>query len=723
MASAAESNSDEVSPDLIQQLFDAGIVDKEVLDRLAVKTQKDKAADDISEAAAPIIEEAAKATGMKHKDIVDRIFPYLMSQEDASGDPETVSPKGAVGVSQVMPATAAEEAGKLGMKEYDLKNPEDNKKIGSNYLDEQLEKFGGDPQLALAAYNGGPGRVAKALKLSGGTSYEDIRAMLPEETRNYVDNIGGNFHGKEGMTLADLRNGATKAAPEPGMLDKIGSAISAEFSGTAEAEEPPQAELPQRELGEDIYQVPEEADVTAAPEQSAPQVDPNENAALVNAEDTAQAGDATATLDNLAAGQTPPNTDAAMQNAFAMQQVGKTQSAEAIAQGAQNEATAYADKAKAIAQVGTDFASKRQVAETATQSDLDRFRQKVIDFGSATIQPDRIFSGPVTLGKILFGISIAAVAIGGKPGQASNLINQAIDNDLAVQKAAIDLKKQDISNEASLMSANHSQLNSIDAAETQARAQMISKAQAMVEQAAATARSEQAKANLMTLSGQLQQQQLTLEEKFKQQRLKTHSEAILGEVATTGLSKSEQKFQDMAASDPKFGEKMVMKDGKPVGFIERATDRPLFDAASNSVNDVNRNITELKELYKQYGTPILNSDSWKAMQDKVANLRQSVLMMNKGNRGFSKEVVNELNTMIPLDLFPSGTIHAAGSSISRIAFPGYVTGSLDRFQKTFNQRAIDIMDNLTRLKTPEFQDEMTELKTRYGMNSKARKLQ
>lgn len=86
-----------------------------------------------------------------------------------------VSPKGARGLAQLMPGTA----------EYlrvDADDPFANLEGGARYLREQLDRFEGDLEKALAAYNAGPGRVAAA----GGIP--DIR-----ETRAYVAAIMGRL--------------------------------------------------------------------------------------------------------------------------------------------------------------------------------------------------------------------------------------------------------------------------------------------------------------------------------------------------------------------------------------------------------------------------------------------------------------------------------------------------------------------------------------------------
>ena len=94
---------------------------------------------------------------------------------------DAVSPVGARGLAQLMPGTARD----LGV---DPRDPFANLEGGARYLREQLDRFGGDLELALAAYNAGPGRVAAA----GGIPR--IR-----ETQTYVAAIMGRLsdHSRE----------------------------------------------------------------------------------------------------------------------------------------------------------------------------------------------------------------------------------------------------------------------------------------------------------------------------------------------------------------------------------------------------------------------------------------------------------------------------------------------------------------------------------------------
>lgn len=121
-------------------------------------------------------------TGIALPDPTEKYWPSLVHQE-SRGKQEAVSPKGATGIAQVMPATGPEAAALAGL-EWDpvafKKDPVYNAKLGRAYLRKQMKDNGNDPSLALAAYNAGPG----ALKKAGG----DI-SKLPAETQNYVPSI------------------------------------------------------------------------------------------------------------------------------------------------------------------------------------------------------------------------------------------------------------------------------------------------------------------------------------------------------------------------------------------------------------------------------------------------------------------------------------------------------------------------------------------------------
>ena len=114
------------------------------------------------------------------------------------GKPLT-SPKGAIGIAQVMPDTAPEAAKLAGLpwdKNRYKNDPAYNKALGMAYFQRQLQKNGGDLAKAYAAYNGGPGRLADAIKqaeksVKAAQADPNLKPktwldFMPPETRDYV---------------------------------------------------------------------------------------------------------------------------------------------------------------------------------------------------------------------------------------------------------------------------------------------------------------------------------------------------------------------------------------------------------------------------------------------------------------------------------------------------------------------------------------------------------
>lgn len=109
---------------------------------------------------------------------------YLSVVESAL-NPNAVSRSGAVGLWQFMPPTGKERGLRINSTVDERRDPNKSTKAALNYLSALYRKFGNWP-LALAAYNGGPGRVSRAVKRGRSKNYWRIRKYLPKETRNYV---------------------------------------------------------------------------------------------------------------------------------------------------------------------------------------------------------------------------------------------------------------------------------------------------------------------------------------------------------------------------------------------------------------------------------------------------------------------------------------------------------------------------------------------------------
>ena len=114
------------------------------------------------------IDDAAQVTGLPPELIVAVMY------HESGGNPKAVSRAGARGLMQLMPRTAR------GLGVSDPFDPRQNILGGARYLRAQLDRFGGNLALALAAYNAGPGNV-----------YKYKRDIPPfRETQRYVRSIG-----------------------------------------------------------------------------------------------------------------------------------------------------------------------------------------------------------------------------------------------------------------------------------------------------------------------------------------------------------------------------------------------------------------------------------------------------------------------------------------------------------------------------------------------------
>lgn len=109
---------------------------------------------------------------------------YLSVVESAL-DANAVSRSGAVGLWQFMTPTGRECGLSINRTVDERKDPEKATRAAIKYLAKQYKRYG-NWELALAAYNGGPGRVNRAIKRGRSKNFWRIRRYLPRETRSYV---------------------------------------------------------------------------------------------------------------------------------------------------------------------------------------------------------------------------------------------------------------------------------------------------------------------------------------------------------------------------------------------------------------------------------------------------------------------------------------------------------------------------------------------------------
>lgn len=146
---------------------------------------------------------------------VDPGLAMRVARQESGLRAGAVSPKGARGPMQLMPGTARD----LGVNPDD---PADNIRGGVTYLKRQLDTFGGDPRLALAAYNAGPGAVRK---------YNGVPPYA--ETQNYVNAIAGDDAPEAAPDLSQMSNEELQALYAQGSPTAAPAAQPAPLTGSS----------------------------------------------------------------------------------------------------------------------------------------------------------------------------------------------------------------------------------------------------------------------------------------------------------------------------------------------------------------------------------------------------------------------------------------------------------------------------------------------------------
>ena len=119
---------------------------------------------------------------------------FALARQESGFNATATSPAGAMGLIQVMPATAKETSRKYKIPYYNKRQLHDvntNVPLGAHYYKGLIKRFGNNRILATAAYNAGPYRVSRWQKDSAGKLPFDIWiSLIPfEETRSYVRNV------------------------------------------------------------------------------------------------------------------------------------------------------------------------------------------------------------------------------------------------------------------------------------------------------------------------------------------------------------------------------------------------------------------------------------------------------------------------------------------------------------------------------------------------------
>ncbi len=158
-----------------------------------------KAGEELNKSFRPTISSVGPASnaGMLPANVSGQEFVQLskaVMKAESGGNPNAISPKGAIGSMQIMPDTLRDPG--YGITPARDNSNAENIRVGNEYLSAMLKEFKGNTAHALAAYNWGPGNTKKWV--ARGAKFEE----LPKETQDYIQRVT-RFYNRSTQTGAD----------------------------------------------------------------------------------------------------------------------------------------------------------------------------------------------------------------------------------------------------------------------------------------------------------------------------------------------------------------------------------------------------------------------------------------------------------------------------------------------------------------------------------------
>jgi len=139
-------------------------------------------------------------SAIKEEAAKNNLDPYLVAsliRQESEFNPSAISPANAYGLMQLLPSVGralAHQEGITGFQTYQLLDPATNIRLGTRYLRQTLNKFGGVTEYALAAYNAGDERVVDWQAAGPYQGIDEFVESIPfTETREYVESILRNI--------------------------------------------------------------------------------------------------------------------------------------------------------------------------------------------------------------------------------------------------------------------------------------------------------------------------------------------------------------------------------------------------------------------------------------------------------------------------------------------------------------------------------------------------
>jgi soluble lytic murein transglycosylase len=160
---------------------------------------------------------------IKAESAKNNLDPYLVAsliRQESEFNPSVISYANAWGLMQLLPSVGKAQAREEGMthfQTFQLLDPETNIRLGTRYLKQTLDHFGGVPEYALAAYNAGNSRVEDWQASGPYTGIDEFVESIPfTQTREYVQAILRNIEIYREIDASSDPSTATSAKPSSG---------------------------------------------------------------------------------------------------------------------------------------------------------------------------------------------------------------------------------------------------------------------------------------------------------------------------------------------------------------------------------------------------------------------------------------------------------------------------------------------------------------------------
>lgn len=147
------------------------------------------------------------------------LLTTALIRQESRFEKKIVSPAGATGLMQVMPATAKMVASEIGLPEYSLTDPTDNINLGTWYLNYTHREFSNNSLLAVASYNAGPGNVSQWVQRYQTTDPDLFVEKIPfKETKGYIETVFGNYWNYMRIYNPELAQALSKYTGQPNLV-------------------------------------------------------------------------------------------------------------------------------------------------------------------------------------------------------------------------------------------------------------------------------------------------------------------------------------------------------------------------------------------------------------------------------------------------------------------------------------------------------------------------